>query len=254
VAEVLEVLASVDCAAWPVKMVMNHKAERTVSPENRTFDSPSPPQLCGSLLGARAHVCAFFRDTADRHRTLLPFIQAGLAAGEKVVQTVSPAHRAENLQHLSEAGIDCASALAHGFLHLYDWTETHLNGGTFEAARTLTFFRRLGEQAAHNGFPRTRFVTEMEWALQEGVAPVDLLAYEAEANRGWLGGDQPVNPVICTYDMSRFSPEFLVQVMRTHPLTLVDGLLQENPFFVPPEQFVLETRAQHELPAIAARW
>ena len=40
----------------------------------------SQPQLCGALLGARAHVCAFFRDINEEARALLPFIKAGLAA------------------------------------------------------------------------------------------------------------------------------------------------------------------------------
>jgi hypothetical protein len=30
--------------------------------------------------------------------------------------------------------------------------------------------------------------------------------------------------------------------MRTHPLVIIGGLLRENPFFVPPDQFLLEMR------------
>jgi hypothetical protein len=30
--------------------------------------------------------------------------------------------------------------------------------------------------------------------------------------------------------------------MRTHPLVIIGGLLRENPFFVPPEQFLDEMR------------
>ncbi len=28
--------------------------------------------------------------------------------------------------------------------------------------------------------------------------------------------------------------------MRTHPMIIIGGLLQENPFFVPPEEFLRE--------------
>jgi len=28
--------------------------------------------------------------------------------------------------------------------------------------------------------------------------------------------------------------------MRTHPMTLIDGILYENPYFVPPEEFIRE--------------
>ena len=30
--------------------------------------------------------------------------------------------------------------------------------------------------------------------------------------------------------------------MRTHPMVVVGGVLQENPFFVPPDEFLAELR------------
>jgi hypothetical protein len=33
-----------------------------------------------------------------------------------------------------------------------------------------------------------------------------------------------------------------IDVMRTHPMVIIGGVLQENPFFVPPDQFLLELR------------
>jgi hypothetical protein len=30
--------------------------------------------------------------------------------------------------------------------------------------------------------------------------------------------------------------------MRTHPVVLIGGLLEENPFFVPPDELLLELR------------
>ena len=31
--------------------------------------------------------------------------------------------------------------------------------------------------------------------------------------------------------------------MRTHPMVIIGGILQENPFFVPPDEFLRELRA-----------
>jgi hypothetical protein len=58
----------------------------------------------------------------------------------------------------------------------------------------------------------------------------------------WMQQPSPVNPAICTYDLTRFSGETVIDVMRTHPMTLIGGVLQENPFFVPPEDFIHELR------------
>jgi hypothetical protein len=73
----------------------------------------------------------------------------------------------------------------------------------------------------------------------------DLLAYEAKSNEIWLAGTRPINPVICAYDLTKFSGEVIVDVMRTHPMTIIDGILYENPYFVPPEDFVRELRSRH---------
>ncbi len=65
---------------------------------------------------------------------------------------------------------------------------------------------------------------------------------EARANDVWIRQDGPVNPVICTYDLTRFTGEIVVDVMRTHPMVIIGGILQENPFFVPPDEFLEQLR------------
>jgi hypothetical protein len=34
----------------------------------------------------------------------------------------------------------------------------------------------------------------------------------------------------------------VVDIMRTHPMIIIGGILQENPFFVPPDEFLRELR------------
>jgi hypothetical protein len=36
--------------------------------------------------------------------------------------------------------------------------------------------------------------------------------------------------------------------MRTHPMIIIGGILQENPFFVPPDEFLQELRARGHTP------
>ena len=33
--------------------------------------------------------------------------------------------------------------------------------------------------------------------------------------------------------------------MRTHPMIIIGGILQENPFFIPPDEFLRELRERH---------
>jgi hypothetical protein len=48
--------------------------------------------------------------------------------------------------------------------------------------------------------------------------------------------------VVCTQDLNRFSATVVMDVLRTHPPVILGGLLHENPFFVPPDEFLRELR------------
>src|SRR5260221_11164035 len=44
--------------------------------------------------------------------------------------------------------------------------------------------------------------------------------------------------VICAYDLSKFGASVVMDALRTHPAVIIGGVLEENPFFVPPEPFL----------------
>jgi hypothetical protein len=199
-------------------------------------------RLAGSILSNRAHICAFFNSPEDAYRVLIPFIKEGLECGEKAVHTIDPRRRDEHMQRLALAGIDLPVVEKNDQLELRDWSNTHLSGGQFDQRKTLALFERVVRDAKEKGFPLIRFVTQMEWALETDVDLNVLLEYEARANDIWLRQAGPVNPVICTYDLRRFRGDIVVDVMRTHPLIIIGGILQENPFFVPPDEFLEQLR------------
>ncbi|MBV9999816.1 MAG: MEDS domain-containing protein [Verrucomicrobia bacterium] len=201
-----------------------------------------PICFAGSDLGDKCHVCAFFNSRDDEYRALIPFISEGIERGEKIVHTIDPERREDHLARLHAEGLDAAHLERTGQFELRTWSNTHLAGGKFDPVRTLSLFEDVVKKAKQEGYPLIRFVTHMEWALMDKPGIDELLEYEAKANAIWMQQSGPVNPVICTYDLTRFSGETVIDVMRTHPMTVIGGVLQENPFFVPPEDFIHELR------------
>ena len=168
---------------------------------NIPTESSRPIRLGGSVLGPQFHICAFFHSHEEEYRVLLPFIQEGFARGEKVFHIVDPARRDDHLRRLASAGIDVTAIRQRGQFELRTWTDTHLCNGRFDQEKTLALFQEVVRDAKQQGFPLIRFVTHMEWALENRPGVDDLLEYEARANYIWLRQDGPVNPVICTYDL-----------------------------------------------------
>ena len=48
--------------------------------------------------------------------------------------------------------------------------------------------------------------------------------------------------MICKYDLSRFDASVVIDIMRTHPMVIVRGILQENTFYVPPDEMLNELK------------
>jgi hypothetical protein len=38
----------------------------------------------------------------------------------------------------------------------------------------------------------------------------------------------------------------LIDILRTHPMVIIGGALQANPFWIPPDEFLRELRARRQ--------
>jgi hypothetical protein len=78
----------------------------------------------------------------------------------------------------------------------------------------------------------------------------DLVEYETRLNYIW-----PLyrDAVICVYDLGKFGGHIVIDVLRTHPMVLIGGIIQENPFFQPPDEFLQELRERRATRSAALR-
>jgi hypothetical protein len=193
----------------------------------------------GSDFGQGRHICAFFNSIDEQHRVLRAFIKDGLGQGDKAFHLVDPEQRDEHLRRLAEAGIDVDEAIGRGQLEVWPWQEGPLSGDRFDQDTWLAAFEHVLQSGPAAGYAQTRFLAQMEWALVDLPGVEDLIEFETRVNYVVPKYD---NAVICAYDLSKFGASVVIDAMRTHPVVLIGGLLQENPFFVPPDEFLLELR------------
>ena len=203
----------------------------------------------GATLGQHRHVCAFFNGIDDEHRVLGSFIKEGFDRGDKAFHIVDPEVQGEHLKRLVEAGIDAEQAIGTGQLELRRWQDAYLRGDRFDQDAMLALLEEVIQSGAASGYPLTRLVGHMEWALLDKPGVDDLVEFETRVNYMLAKYD---DPVICAYDLSKFSAKMIVDIIRTHPVVIIGGVLQENPFFVPPDQFLLEIRERRSVRKMAS--
>jgi hypothetical protein len=201
--------------------------------------STAPITLAGSVLAVPRHVCAFFNSADEEYGVLLPFIKEGFQRGDKTVHVLDPRRQANHLSRLVAAGIDVTAAAATGQFEIKSSVETYLRQGRFDPDRMLEAFETLARARQTQGFPCSRIVCQMDWAVEHGSHVEQLVEFESRVNHVWRRHD---DAVVCTYDLSKFGAETVIDILRTHPMVIVGGILQHNPFFIPPEQFLPELR------------
>ena len=200
---------------------------------------PPPISLAGSRLGEIRHVCAFFNNDEEEYRVLLPFIKDGLKSGDKAVHVINPEQRQDHLRRLAAAGIDPAESQRSGQMELRINTEVYLPDGRFDQDRMLQVFEQLASGNTGGGYPLSRICCRMDWAVQDRSHVDDVIEFESRVNEVWRRHD---DAVICTYHLGQFGGDAVIDIMRTHPMVVVGGILQQNPFFVPPDEFLTEFR------------
>ena len=198
-------------------------------------------QCAGSSLGQHRHICAFFNGLDEEHRVLRSFIKEGFDRGDKAFHIVDSERQGEHLKRLAEAGIDAEQAIGTGQLELRRWQDAYLRGDRFDQDAMLALLEEVLQSGAASGYPLTRLVAHMEWALldQPGLDELSFVEFETRVN--YLSPKYE-DPLICAYNLSKFSARLMLDVIRTHPVVLIGGMLQQNPFFVSPDQLLLELR------------
>jgi hypothetical protein len=196
-------------------------------------------EFAGGNLGGHRHICALFNSADEEYRVLRSFLKDGFDRGDKAFHLVDSELREEHLRRLAEAGINVHEAMNTGQLEVRRWQDAYLRGDHFDQDAMLALIEEVLQSADAAGYPLTRLVAHMEWALLDKPGIDNLVEYETRLNYVLPRYD---DPVVCTYDLSKFPASVVMDIMRTHPVVIIGGILQENPFFVPPDQFLLELR------------
>ena len=183
-----------------------------------------PTTLAHTHFRDHFHACAFVGSAAEERAVIDPFFIEGMRLGEKAVYIVDPQHRDDHEARLR------AAASSADLLEVTTWNDAHLKGGTFDQDRMMAALDVMIREHATTGRPPMRLVGQMGWVFSSPPGIEQLVAYEANVNDVLNRGK---TPTVCVYDVRRLSGSMMMDLMRAHPLTVMNGVLHENPFYTP---------------------
>ena len=198
-----------------------------------TYDTPLLTAL--ERVSPHDHMSLIYEGSDDHYAVAIPFIRLGLDRGEKCVYIADDGTEAAVREGMHSYGIDVERAIATNSLVLETKDGAFLKDGSFDPERMPTFWRQATAQALNQGFSALRATGETEWLLC-GAPGLDR----------WMEYESLLTHVLadlncfalCQYNRQLLPPEIVLDVIRTHPMVIYQGVVCENLYYLPPDEFL----------------
>ena len=172
------------------------------------------------------HIGHFYQSQGEWEAILVPFLKAGLEAGEQCVYMMNPVPGRHDVRAaLRVAHVDVEEVLSSGQLildtgrptvaEMRDWLYTLLAG-------IPGHYRLL------------RWGGDMTWSLRQMPTSEMLMEWETVCNTI----ERPAAIFLCQYDLTQFLGSVIIDALKTHPLCIISNIIHRNPFYVAPSVFV----------------
>jgi hypothetical protein len=190
------------------------------------------------------HICGIYADTRERDQILIPFLEAGLRAGEKCICVVDGTEPTTILSALGDE-VEAPERAASKQLDVMRSSDVYLRSGAFSAPEVIGAWKGAISEAMYDG--RFVAVRAVETWSDRDVVPdrTELLGLEAEMNR-YL----PLFPqvILCLYDITRFGGGLVVDLFKSHSRVLVGGRLFDSPYAIVPDEITaaVDVAARHD--------
>jgi PAS domain S-box-containing protein len=172
-------------------------------------------------LAVHEHLALLYSGQREQFDVITPFLRTGLERDERCLYLVDDITPTAILAKLAAEGIEVESALEAESLVIEPRRR-----GYFDPELTIRLLKEAAEAAIADGFSALRVASEMSWLLARDGGIERLNDFEAMLNYFF-----PQFPAlgICQYDLQRFRPETVKEVVLCHPSVIVGGSLRKNP-------------------------
>jgi hypothetical protein len=184
------------------------------------------------------HMCGLYETYEERDEIIFGLFKQGFTDGD--LQLYCPVERSENefKSDFSEYCSDCASHLDnHEEMVILSAKDLYYPTGEFSPWDMDKGLNEFFKKSQENGKRNIRATAEMVWALEKIKGVENLMAYESRLNY-FIPGKPWVS--ICLYNLNKFSGSAIMNVLRTHPFSVNQGIITQNPYYTDPDKWLAE--------------
>ncbi len=177
------------------------------------------------------HLGHFYSTREEWKEVAIPFLETGLAAGDKCVYLCRSPDQREILEALADRGVDVEGASASGQLVLDE--------GKAKPEELRDWLNQLSTEVRER-HRLLRWGGDMSWSVDKLASSEALMEWETMCNLM----EGPPGLFLCQYDLSQFLGNVVMDALKTHPLCIIGKVIHQNSFYMKPEEFLEELRGR----------
>lgn len=169
-------------------------------------------------LDGRRHLSHFYDEIADLTACVIPFLAAGLAAGERCLWVISPPlGRGAAIAALAAELPDLDRRMARGDIEVIDHQDWYLAAGGMDTDRVIAAWLDQERQALAAGYRGLRITGNTFWLER----PEDFASFAAYEERLHATLTDRRITCLCSYCLPRCPGTTIIDVVRNHDCAIV---------------------------------
>lgn len=190
------------------------------------------------------HFSLVYENQQEQFDVVIPFIQHGFLQGFKCVYVFDESNLETILKQFTQAGLGVDNVLQAGNLVMLNRAKTPLDQANFDPERAKAYLESLVRQSRKDGYAQLGIIEEMPWELADEASFETLLSYETVLNQFYL------NHSVCgisQFDRTKFSPDYLLKIIKTHRFVIFQKDIFTNPFYISPDRYDSGSQGERDL-------
>jgi hypothetical protein len=174
------------------------------------------------------HICSIYKYSKEQISVAIMFFTQGLNANERCVFIADENTRKELTEGLTAKGIEVKKYIESGQFIMLDGSTTYLKDGNFDIDRLVNAIADTERKALGDGFAGVRLSGELPFISGKPIDGNAVINYESAVDK-YLSTSKAV--AMCHYNESRYSPDILAQIVKSHHYVAIYGNCYENQFY-----------------------
>jgi len=188
------------------------------------------------------HICGLYEKEKERDEIIFGYLNQGIVDRDLQLYIHSEQSEEDFRENFVHHCPECNESINDSeILDIKKAKDLYYPAGIFDPWYMDTAINGYYAYTQRNGQRNLRAIAEMAWALETIPGVEHLFAYESRLN--YFVQNKTVIS-ICLYNITKLTGEMIMNVLRTHPFSIIGGVITQNPYYIHPDIWLAKNAPQ----------